>query len=65
DIVVDVPTTELICEYLIEHSGKQVHVKEIADRFNLFTYSASICMSECGWHPVGNGYWRESTGKDP
>jgi hypothetical protein len=63
--MVSVPTTDLICEYLAEHSGKQVHVKEVADRFNLFTHGASLRMSDCGWHPVGNGYWCKSTGNDP
>jgi len=37
-----VPTTDLIGEFLAEHSGKQVHIKEVADRFNLFTHGAAL-----------------------
>jgi len=59
------PTTDLICDYLTEHSGRRVHVKEVADRFNLFTHGASIRMSACGWHPVGNGYWVKSPENEP
>jgi hypothetical protein len=56
--MVGVPTTNLICEYLAEHKGKQVHVKDVANRFNIFTHGASLRMSACGWHPVGDtGYW--------
>jgi hypothetical protein len=62
--MVSVQTTDLICEYLKEHSSKRVHVKEVADRFNLFTHGASLRMSACGWHPVGNGYWCKPTGND-
>ncbi|GEM_PF-4633285 len=37
-----VPTTDLIGEFLAEHSGKQFHIKEVADRFNLFTHGAAL-----------------------
>jgi len=63
--MVNVPSTDIICQYLSEHSGKRVHVKEVADRFNLFTHAASRRMSECGWHPVGDGYWCKSEGNEP
>ena len=62
--MVSVPTTDVICEYLAERSDKRVHVKEVADRFNLFTHGASLRMSACGWHPVGNGFWRKSDGNE-
>jgi hypothetical protein len=63
--MVSVPSTDLICEYLRELGDRQVHVREVADRFNLFTHAASLCMSECGWHPVGGGNWCKSMGNDP
>jgi len=59
--MVSVPTNDPVCEYLAGHSGKRVHVKEVANRFNLFTHGASLRMSACGWHPVGDGYWVKST----
>ena len=63
--MVNVPSTDIICQYLREQSGKRVHIKEVADRFNLFTHAASHRMSECGWHPVGGGYWCKSEGNEP
>ena len=55
--MVSVMTNDPVCEYLTRHIGKRVHVKEVANRFNLFTHGASIRMSACSWHPVGDGYW--------
>ena len=63
--MVSVPPTDLICEYLREQGDRRVHVREVADRFNLFTHAASVRMSACGWHEVGEGYWSKSGGMSP
>ena len=50
---------------LRSRAAKWVHVKEVADRFNLFTHAASLQHERARLDPGGWCRWSQSEGNEP